>query len=173
MKPCNIRTLDEFLAHALAIEREAAARYLEFADQMLTHNNHETAALFERLAHLESEHHSHLQQRARSQSVAALKPWEYRWIDPESPEATPIGPGHYLMTPHHALRLALANEERARDFFAAVADAQGCPEEVRRMAREFADDEGHHVAMIVKMLEGVAVPADEWGPDLDPPMVVD
>ena len=39
-------TLPQFLAHAIALEREAAERYLELADMMEAHRNDEVAALF-------------------------------------------------------------------------------------------------------------------------------
>ena len=36
----------EFMAHAYAMEAEAAERYAEFADSMETHNNLEVASMF-------------------------------------------------------------------------------------------------------------------------------
>jgi rubrerythrin len=39
-------TLPEFLAHAIALEHEAAERYLELADMMEAHRNDPVSALF-------------------------------------------------------------------------------------------------------------------------------
>ena len=50
------RTLAEFMAQALAMEREAAQRYAEFADAMDVHNNPEVAALFRKMATIERKH---------------------------------------------------------------------------------------------------------------------
>ena len=38
--------LPEFLAHAIALEHEAAERYLELADMMEAHRNDPVSALF-------------------------------------------------------------------------------------------------------------------------------
>ena len=50
------RTLTEFMAQALAMEREAAQRYSDFADAMEIHNNREVAALFRKMAGIERKH---------------------------------------------------------------------------------------------------------------------
>jgi rubrerythrin len=169
----SIRSLEEFLAHALAIEREAAARYREFADQMLIHNNRAVAELFEGLAQMESEHHARLQERAREHIPAPVRPWGYSWIDPESPEAAPLDAVHYLLSPHHALRLALANERRACTFFESVAESFHCGEDVRHMAWEFAAEEKDHAARLERMLERTPPPVPEWSMGPDPPVTVD
>ena len=39
-------TLPEFLAHAVALEHEAAERYLELADMMESYRNDEVSSLF-------------------------------------------------------------------------------------------------------------------------------
>ena len=50
------QTLAELMALALAMEREAAQRYAEFADAMEIHNNVEVAALFRKMATIETGH---------------------------------------------------------------------------------------------------------------------
>ena len=50
------RTLAELMAMALEMESEAAQRYAEFADAMETHNNVEVAALFRKMANIETGH---------------------------------------------------------------------------------------------------------------------
>jgi len=154
----GVRTAGDFFAHALAIEREAATRYLQFAEQMITHGNPEVARLFEDLAQLESAHHAALQQRALAHPAAALKPWGYAWIDPESPECAPLDAVHYLMTPWHALRIALVNEMRAQRFFVAIAASQDSDDEVRRLATEFAAEELEHAGCIEAKLAAMPSP---------------
>ena len=50
MKRRSPRTVEEFMAHAWAMEAEAAERYEELAEQMLAHHNGEVAALFTKLS---------------------------------------------------------------------------------------------------------------------------
>lgn len=169
----GIRTIEDFFAHALALEREAATRYLQFSEQMLAYDNREAAELFETLAQLESAHHERLQDRFRERAPTALRPWEYRWIDPESPESAPLDESHYLMTPWHAMRIALVNELRAQRFFEAVAASPDATPEVRALATEFAADEHEHAGHLERMLATLPPPIlHEWEVDADPPVAV-
>ena len=59
----GIRSVADFYAHALAIEREAAERYQQLADQMLTHHNRPSAEFFDRLARMETDHLAALQKK--------------------------------------------------------------------------------------------------------------
>ena len=52
MKAGAPHTLEDFMAQALAMEREAVERYTEFADAMEVHNNREVAAMFRTMAQL-------------------------------------------------------------------------------------------------------------------------
>ena len=52
----GIHTLPELLAHALAMETEAAERYGELADQMEIHRKTAVAAIFRRLEKAEKKH---------------------------------------------------------------------------------------------------------------------
>ena len=70
----TISTIEDFFAHALAIEREAAARYRELAGQMHAHHNGACAALFDWLAQLESQHTARLQAQAAQRVVSEIEP---------------------------------------------------------------------------------------------------
>lgn len=143
----QISTVGEFLAHALALEREAGERYRELADLMDAESNARVAEFFRRMAALEDEHHGRLGERCAGHAPAAIEPWDYRWRDPEGPGA----PGELVerpMTAHHALAIALANEQRALDFFREVA-ATAQPPEVRALAAEFAAEEVAHVDFVL------------------------
>lgn len=163
-----IATLPEFLAHAIAIELEATARYRDLADQMAVHHNAPVAALFSKLARLEAEHAQHLHDRAAGVVLPTIAPWDYHWSTTESPEAAPFESAHFLMTPYHALALALEAEERARVFFTDIA-ANTPSAEVRTMAEELAREEEEHVAAVRRLLEHEAPPPDDWADTLDPP----
>ena len=165
----GIDSVAELLAHSHALESEAAERYEELADQMDYHNNPELAELFRKMAAIEAKHVAKVDEMAKEVELPRMAAWDYRWLDAEAPETTPVGKAHYRMTPHHALSLMLRNEERAVAFFAEVArlanDAQ-----VRAMADELAEEERHHVALLKDWIARFPEPSDGWEEDLDDPI---
>lgn len=156
------------LVHALAIEREAAARYAELADQLEQHRNPQVAALFRWLASHEVEHAARLEEQVAGLDVPALRPWDYRWMDPESPEATPYDAAHYRMTAYHALVIARANELRALAFFQRLAE-EAANDDVRALATSLAAEEAEHVRYVEAALANEVPPAPGWDDDPDPP----
>lgn len=161
-------SLLELLAHAYAIEREAEERYVELGDQMETHNNPAVAEIFRKLARVEGLHALQILDQVGEQELPHIPPWEYSWRGTESPEAIDAGDVHYLMTPHHALGLALRAEERAFRFYNAIAATQKDPD-VRKLAEEFAEEEREHVRLVMEWLVKIPEPADDWAEDPDPP----
>jgi rubrerythrin len=161
------RTVQEFYALLYAMEHEAAERYEELADQMETHNNAPVAALFRELAGVERKHAKRLQ--AHGQSVQAIRPRDIRFRSGfELPETMPLDRAHYLMTPSHALALALENEELAARCFDEMA-ASAPDAEVRALAAEMAAEERQHAAFIRARMAGLPPPPADWDHDLDPP----
>jgi rubrerythrin len=159
---------DKLLAYSLAIEQEAAERYAELADQMRVHNNNEVAELFHKLAAIETKHIANVEAMGEGRELPHISLWELQWDDAESPEALGHDEVHYLMTPYHALSLALMGERRAVAFFARVVqDAED--EEVRRMASRLRDEEQQHVALIEEWLRRYPRPEEGWDEDPDPP----
>jgi rubrerythrin len=154
-------TIGEFLAHALAIEVDAVACYQELARRMWARRNPGTAALFEEMAKAEEKHLVQIQKRTAAYALPDLAPSEYRWRGPGSPEAAPIADVDEWMTRHRALKLALAGEERARDFFAEVAESES-PPEVRALARELRDEEAEHVRYVAAMLARTPEESADW-----------
>jgi rubrerythrin len=160
--------LADLYAHAHAMELEAEERYAMLADQMEVHNNRELAAFFRRLAEIEGRHADEIKARAGGLDLPRIAPWQYRWPDMEAPEAVDLTDVHYLMTPHHALSLALRAEERAYRFFDTI--ATGAPDpKIRAMAKEFADEEREHVAQVRDLLAQLHEPEAGWADDPDPP----
>lgn len=170
--PVPIGNLGELLAYALEIEREATARYEELAEQMEVHHNGEVAALFHRLAGYEREHALEIEQRIGKLDLPVLAAWEYRWVDPESPEEAPYDGAHYLMTVRQALELALVNERRARDFYESLASTLTDPE-ARALAATFVDEERQHVRYVEEALAKAPPDAAGWSDDLDPANATD
>jgi rubrerythrin len=156
-----IGSLAELYGHALAIEREAAARYDEFARFMEDHDNVPVARLFARLAGLEREHAARIEARAGTAGVPPTETWEHSWIDARAPETTAHEFLFRLMSPRDALELALAAEERARDWFERVCDASTDPQ-VRAFAASLAQEEGEHVAWVRRALDAEPDPNPDW-----------
>ncbi|MFY9625239.1 MAG: rubrerythrin, partial [Rhodoplanes sp.] len=85
-------------------------------------------------------------------------------------ENADLGDAHYLMTPWHALKMALAGEERALSYFQHVVATTDDPK-VREMAREFVEEEAEHVNLCHRLLKRYPEPQGEaWSDDPDPPV---
>ena len=165
------RTLDEFMAQALAMEREAVERYTEFADAMETHNNREVAAMFRTMANYESKHAEQIMAEMGWKEAPEPPAGGFGWSGLEAPETVP-NEVHYLMQPWHALQLALAAEQRAEVFFGELARAAP-NESVRRAALELQAEEAEHVELVRAWLDKVPTPDGDWADDPDPPRYTD
>ena len=77
MSTLDINNIGEFLAHAHALEVEAAAQYDDLAEQMDVHNNPEVAELFRKLAEIEGKHVNKIDDKAGDQPIPHIPPWEY------------------------------------------------------------------------------------------------
>jgi len=159
------------MAHAYAMEAEAAERYAEFADSMEAHNNREVAELFRKLSRIEQRHADQiLEQMGWKQSPVSSA--DVGWQGAEGPETADPTELHYLMQPYHALQIALHNEKRARDFFAHLAKVT-TNAGVRKGALEMQEDEAEHVRLIEEWLKRTPKPDANWEADQDPPVLSD
>jgi len=162
-----VRSVQEFYSLLYAMEHEAAERYDALADQMETHNNPSTASLFRELAAAERGHARKLQDH--SQPVQAVRPRAMSFTPGfEYPETFAFERAHYLMTPAHALALALEIEEQAARCFEEMA-ASAPDAEVRALAAGVAGEERGHAARIRSYLAELPEPAGDWDHDPDPP----
>ena len=152
-------TLPEFLAHAVALEQEAAERYLELADMMETYRKDEVAALFRDMVRFSRLHHDSIVERARGIALPPLRSWQYRWRHP--PEAGGDEAFDPALSAYEALRYARENEFRAESFYRhAAADATDA--EVHRLATEFAAEEAQHVLALDEWLARTPRPSVPW-----------
>jgi rubrerythrin len=135
-------TLPEFLAHAIALEHEAAERYQELADMMEAHRNDAVSTLFRDMVHYSRLHHDSIVERARGVELPTLRPRQFRWSTP--PEVGGDEAFDYALAPYNALRYARENEVRAMEYYTDVARQTG-DAQVRRLAAEFAVEETEHV----------------------------
>ncbi|MEZ5788920.1 MAG: ferritin family protein [Xanthobacteraceae bacterium] len=164
-----INSLADLLAVAWQIEADAVERYHMLADQMETFNNRELTDIFRDLARAEGIHRDEIMRMAGDIDVVAHARQLPDWGKGESPEKADLGDAHYLMTPWHALRMALAGEERAHAYFQYVLATTDDPK-VHEMAKEFAEEEAEHVALCHRLLKRYPEPqGDAWAEDPDPP----
>ncbi|MCM5569028.1 ferritin family protein [Burkholderiaceae bacterium FT117] len=173
MKPASTlapASLDALMRQAYTMEVEAGQRYADLADAMQTHNNREVADLFRRMAVIESRHASQILAQMGWAEPPAPQPID--WEGFEAPETVAVDDVHYLMRPWHALALALAGEQRAVRFFAAIAETAGDPA-VRAAALELRDEELGHVTLIEEWMQKVPRPEQDWDDDPDPPRYTD
>jgi rubrerythrin len=160
------QTLEEFMAQALAMERDAAQRYHEMADAMETHNNREVAQLFRTMAGYEAKHAETILAEMNWVETPGVPPGA--WPTMESPEMIPSDAVHYLMHPWHALELALAAEQRAEAFFAELVRAT-TNDSVRSAAIVLREEEAEHVALVKQWMAKFPKPEVDWAVDPDPP----
>ena len=156
-----VRTPNELYAHALAIEREAAERYAELAQRMDDLGNDDVAQLFRRLAVFEAEHLDTLERRTSGVPVPQIAPGEYAWMDAGAPETVARELVFRLLTPRHALGIALEAERRAQQFFAEVKATAADPA-LRALAQEMAMEEAGHIAMVEQVLAKTPDAQVDW-----------
>ena len=141
-----IATVEEFYAHALAIEREAAQRYAEFAT-WFEDRNQAVAQLCRRLEILEREHFDELAEACASLELPDIAAQRYRWLETESPEAAAREFIYRVASPRQLLEIALDGELRAQAFFVWI--ARTAPQRaVRELAAVMAAEENEHVAWV-------------------------
>ncbi len=165
----TVKTPEDFRACAYALESGAAERYGELADQMETHNNREVAALFRKMAEIEG---LHVERVLAGKPKPAAPGSMVSWFGRDGAETIATDDLHYLMTPHHALTLALKGEQGAAAMFEALASEAADPV-VRKLAAEMAAEEREHVQLIKTWLAKYPEPDADWHDDPDPPMLTE
>lgn len=148
-----IRSVEDLLSVALAMERAAAARYAELARHMAEREHDELADLFTRLGRLERDHARFIERRLAGRAapvVAEAASPEFIALDDAAP-----------LTPHAVLLAALCSEARAKAHFEQIA---GAAQEavVRRLAEEMAAEEAEHMDRIAAALALHPGPAADW-----------
>ena len=147
-----IQGVEQFYAHALAIEREAAERYAEFETWFHDRGEEVLAGLCRTLAEMEGAHFLHLARACQGLDIPTVAPADYLWIEAESPEAAAREAFYRVATPRQLLEIALGAECNALAFFEWVVSTTGS-EPVRALAREMAAEEMQHVRWVQQALE--------------------
>ncbi len=147
----TLRSLDEMFALAYAMEREAATRYAELADDMRRQNKDDLAEVFTQLAAAERDHVDSVTRWSQSWRGKAPDPALVRWEAPETfdREAAAELKTSRLMTPYRALAMAVRNEERAFAFWSYLAAYSEDPQ-IKKAAEAMAREELGHVSILRK-----------------------
>ncbi len=157
MNHATITTTDALHAARRTMEEGAAEQYDDIAESFAAANNEETAAIFRDLAEWERGN------RGTAPDGPVLAGFNWYAIDPGDPDAL-----HYLMRPYHALKLAMANERRAKAFFEGIA-AGDAGADVQALARDLAAREQDHLDQLRAWRDRLPAPEEGWDDDLDPP----
>jgi len=159
--PAPFKTVEEFYAHALAIEREAAQRYEEFTKYFEERGDDTLAGLCGRLADMERSHFEELARSCMSLKLPAIAEGQYRWLEGDSPEAPAREMLYRIATPRNLLEIALAAEWRAREFFVGIART-ALSATVRELASVMAAEETEHVKWVRQALEYHVATGANW-----------
>jgi rubrerythrin len=145
-------SIEEFYAHALAIEREAAERYLEFAKHFESRGEEVVAGLCANLARMEQEHFEELAQACSHLKLPALDRGGYCWFESEAPETPARELMYRVASTRQLLQIALEAERRAHEFFVEVARGTHT-KGLRELASLFAAEEKEHIRLVRKAIE--------------------
>lgn len=148
-------------AHALAIEREAAARYREFAARLGDAGNDAAARLFAELAQCEEGHAAALERECEGMALPEIAAQEYAWLDAAAPETAAHDLVFRLMTTRDALEIALAAELRAQAFFEEVIERAADPR-LRELAAAMAREERAHAEWVREALRRTPDTRVDW-----------
>ena len=156
-----VQSVEEFYAHALAIEREAAQRYAEFTEYFEDRGEDALAGLCRNLAHMEQSHFDELAEACGALKLPAVAEGRYRWLEGDSPEAPARAMLYRIAQPRHLLEIALSAEWLAREFFFHIARTSP-NREVRELASVMAAEETQHVKWVRQALEYHVTSGANW-----------
>ncbi|MGE0358747.1 MAG: ferritin family protein [Burkholderiales bacterium] len=156
-----IGSVEEFYAHALAIEFEAAKCYRKLKDHFTDRGEDVLAGLCGNLAHFEQEHYELLREASKDLALPEIPPDRYRWLESGPPESVDCSLVFNVATPRQLLEIALKAERNARRFFEWIAGTTA-DEAVRALAVDMAREEAEHVQWVTRALEYVRADGVDW-----------
>lgn len=141
----DVRSVDELMNIAVAMEAEAANRYGQLARRVESRGQAELAELFTRLAQLERDHLRGLEGWAGREGRSQPTPTQFSW---QLPETFGDDADERPLDPYLALAVAVRNEERAFAFYSYLAALCAGDRELRSRAEALAREELKHVALL-------------------------
>ena len=167
-KRIDINSIEEFLAHSLALKCETEDRLQELADCLEEHNNLNVAHIFRELQKLAEESISDIERLAAGRELPSIPVWDFQWYCTTSPDRACIDDAHYQMNTRQALELARFNSQRTHRFFMLVMDEVAI-DEVQENARQLLTHEEVFITRIEQWLEEIGDEEKPMCTDLDPP----
>lgn len=145
--PPDLRSLDEMLAVALAMEREATTRYAALADCMRRVDQPRIAALLDELATEERTHMDAVERLAQRTLHHGPDPTLVHGPLPKTFARDDEATAATLLSPYRTLSLAVRHEERAFAFWTYVAARSDKPQ-LNDLAETLARQELLHAAKL-------------------------
>lgn len=142
-----MRTLAELVAFALIAERRAHERYAADARTMEETGNAALAGVFRRLAEEENKHAAELEDYIANNDIEVDLGSAARRFDSLGPAGDRDRPLPDAANPYAILARAVANEERAFEFYCQIAASATDPQ-MRAYAKAFAEEELAHAALL-------------------------
>jgi rubrerythrin len=146
-----MESVELFLAYSIKLEEEAALRFDQLADAMLSAGNKEVGKLFRRLADYSRLHMRTARDRSGFHELPMFEPGQFEWPDIESPETAAIWAADPFIGREQALEVALEAEGASLAYYRDILEATQDPQ-VRAFAKEFVDEETEHVAELERWL---------------------
>ena len=147
----ELDSVELFLAYSIKLEEEAALRFDQLADAMISAGNREVGKLFRRLADYSRLHMRTARERSGFRELPAFRPGDFEWPDIESPETAAIWAADPFIGRTEALQVALDAESASLAYYREILESTQDPE-VRHFAREFVAEETEHVAELQRWL---------------------
>lgn len=166
--PISINSIEEFLAHSLALKCETEDRLQELADCLEEHNNLSVAHIFRELQKLAEDSVSEIEHMAAGMELPTIPIWDFQWYCTNSPESACIDNAHYQMNTRQALELAKFNSRRTHRFLMMVIDEIGI-DEVQASAKKLLSHEERFISRIEEWLKDIGEEEQPMCTDLDPP----
>jgi rubrerythrin/ferredoxin len=148
----RVRTLDEFLSHAVKVEEDAALHFEGLARTMMAAGNTEVAGLFAELARFSRMHLEEARAKCVRYDASVVLPASSAWPDSATPERTALWAGDPALSRLGALKAALQGERRGFEFYYAIAGTTPDPE-IRAVAQQFVREESEHVEKLKQWIE--------------------
>jgi rubrerythrin len=146
-----MQSVEEFLAHTINLEQEAATRFGQLADAMESCGNREVGKLFRRLSDYSRLHLADAQARSGFREIPVMKAGDFAWPGLESPETAAIWAADPLIGREQALEIALDAETAGFEYYKNILDTTDDPE-IKALAKEFVAEESDHVAELQKWI---------------------
>ncbi len=146
-----LESVEEFLAYAIRLEREAADRFGQLADAMQSSGNGAVGKLFRQLSEYSRMHLAEAQARAGFRDMPKLEPGRLRMAGPREP-----GDGGHLggrpdARPGRGARSRAAGRDGGTALLQAVRDTTHDPE-ILALAKAFVEEEAEHVAALERWI---------------------